>query len=117
MRKGEQAFKRPRANSPSTSTATATSNYEENAIAAKNLHNAQIREAFDNDIKDPYSTLEALARMDKTEIIKFLAKPFVKDVAKITEITTDIPLYKLKTIGCLAIMRSALADITENDIN
>ena len=122
VRKGDQAVKRPRATSPSTSIATATSNEEEDAIAAKNLHNAQIREAFDNDIKDTYSTLEALARMDKTEVINFLAKPnvdvsFVKDVAKINEITTDIPLYKLKAIGCLAIMRSALADITENDIN
>ena len=122
VRKGEQAVKRPRATSPSTSIATATSNEEEDAIAAKNLHNAQIREAFDNDIKDTYSTLEALARMDKTGVINFLAKPnvdvsFVKDVAKINEITTDKPLYKLKAIGCLAIMRSALADITENDIN
>jgi hypothetical protein len=122
VRKGENAVKRPRPASPTSITALSTNDNEENTIAAKNLNNAIIREAFDNDANDTFLTLETIARMDKSEVIKFLESPnddvkFAKKIAKINEITTDLPLYKLKAIGSLAIMRSALGDITENDIN
>ena len=37
-------------------------------------------------------------------------------MANITS-TKDIPLYKLKAVGLLAVLRSAVYDVTENDIN
>jgi len=57
-------------------------------------------------MKDSFSTLKVVVRMDKTEVMKFLIKPngdlsFSKKNAKITKLKNDIPLYRLKAIGPL----------------
>jgi hypothetical protein len=117
VRRGEKALKRPRSASPSSSTTVST----DESTAFKNLNNAIIREKFNNDASDTLATIETLVRSNAAGIETFYSQAnqdltFAKNVANITS-TKDIPLYKLKAVGLLAVLRSAVYDVTENDIN